>query len=69
MFESFGLSIGHYAIVESICLGSGSLHFGCVNNDIFLVGFGVGFIKLKLNTAQQSSLKIVEARLHLVVLN
>ena len=26
-------------------------------------------MKLKLNTAQQSSLKLVEARLHLVVLN
>ena len=62
MFESFGLNIGHYVIVESICLGSGSLHFGCVNNDIFLVGFGVGLMKLKLNTAQQSSLKLAEVR-------
>ena len=35
----------------------------------FLVEFGVGLMKLKLNTAQQSSLKLVEARLHLVVLN
>ena len=25
------------------------MHFGCVNNDIFLVGFGVGLMKLKLN--------------------
>ena len=69
MIVSFGLSIGHYVIVESICLGYGSLHFGCVNNDIFLVGFGAGLMKLKLNTAQQSSLKLVEVRLHLVVLN
>ena len=35
MFESFGLNIVHYVIVESICLGSGSLHCGCVNNDFF----------------------------------
>ena len=69
MFESFGLSIGHYVIVESICLGSGSLHFGCVKNNSFLVGFRVGLMKLKLNTAQQSSLELVEVRLHLVVLN
>ena len=49
MFVLFVLSIGHYVIVESICLGSGSLHFGCVNNDIFLVWFGVGLMKLKQN--------------------
>ena len=69
MFELFGLNIEHYVIVESICLGCSSLHFGCVNNDIFLVGFGVGLMKLKLNTAQQSSLKLVDVRLHLVGLN
>ena len=55
MFDSFGLNIEHYVIVESICLGFGSLHFGCVNNDTFMVGFGVGLMQLKLNTAQQSS--------------
>ena len=40
MFESFGLNIGHYVIVESICFGSGSLHFGFVDNDIFWLGLG-----------------------------
>ena len=69
MFESFGLNIGHYVIVESICLGSGSMHFGCVNNDILLVGFGVGLMKLKLDTAQQSFNKLFEVRLYMFVLN
>ena len=65
----FWLSIIQYVTVESFCLGSGLLSFGCVNNDIVLVGLMVGLMKLKLNTAQQSALKLVEDILHLVELN
>ena len=65
----FWLSIIQYVTVESFCLGSGLLSFGCVNNDIVLVGLMVGLMKLKLNTAQQSPLKLVDIRLYLVGLN
>ena len=58
-----------YVTVKSIYLDSVSFHFGSLNDDIILVGLMVGLMKLKLNTAQQSHLKLVEDRLHLVDLN
>ena len=69
MLEWFWLSIVHYITVESICLDSGQLRFGCLNDDINLVGLMVGLIKLKLNLAQRSALKLIGDRLHLVGLN
>ena len=69
MFERVGLSIVCYVKVKSIHLDSGSLHFGSLNDDIILVELMVGLMKLKLNTAQQSALKLVEDRLHLVGLD
>ena len=64
MFEWFGLSILHNDPGDSIYLGSGSLSFGCDNNMIW-VGLMFCSMKLKLIKAQQSSLKLVEVRLHL----
>ena len=69
MFEWFGLSIIHYVTVRYICLGFGSLRFGCFNNGIILARLAVGVMKLKSNTDQKSSLKLVEVRLLLVGLN
>ena len=40
-----------------------------LKNIFFLVGLMVGLMKLKLNTAQRNSLKLVEVRLYLVHLN
>ena len=56
MFERFGLSIVCYVNANSIHKDSGSLNFGSLNDDIILVEVMVGLMKLKLNTAQQSTL-------------
>ena len=69
MFQWFGLNIVNYVTVEFIYLDSGLLRFGCVDNDLIFVGLTFGLMKLKLNTAHQSSLKTVEVMLKLVGLN
>ena len=50
-------------------LGSGILDFGCVNDDIILLGRILGLLELKLNIAQQCSLKLIKGRLHIGDLN
>ena len=69
MFKLFVLNFVHYVTVEFIYLDYGLFGFGCVNNDLILVGLTVGLMELKLNTAHQSSLKSVKDRLKLVGLN
>ena len=68
MFELSEFNNTHCVAVESIDLGTGSLHFGCVNC-IFWVGLAFCSIISKLSTAQQSTLKLVEIRLYLVDMN
>ena len=58
MSEWFGLSIVCYVRVKSIHLDSVTLHFGSPNDDIILVGWMVGLMKLKLNLAQRSALQV-----------
>ena len=69
MFKLFVLNFVHYVTVEFIYLDSGSLRFGCVNNDLIFVMLTSGLMKLKLNTAHHNVLKSVDVMLLLVGLN
>ena len=59
------MNITYQIIVESICLGSDKFGFSYVSFSDFGF-FRFDRMKLKLNTALQSFLKVVEFRLHIV---
>ena len=65
MFERFELNIICYITIKFFYFVSCSLHFRCVIDKV-LVGLTFGAMKLRITTDQETSLNLVESKLHLV---
>ena len=65
MFKRFELNIICYITIKFIYFVSCSLHFRCVIDKV-LVGLTFGAMKLRITTDQETSLNLVESKLHLV---